>query len=147
MCERLRVMVDLLEARHDGEAIALCAHADVIQIFQLWMGGCDVRTFSSYRFKNGEVRCCDPSGEGLCDPAVFFLPLPDLRHLFFFSFFRLLPLLIRAFDSRVIGGKEDIISIRCVIIIIIFRVSPSSPLDAARRPLPAPMVSQAGVAA
>ena len=52
VCARLRTMVDLLEARHDGEAIALCAHADVIQIFQVWLANADVRTFSSFRFKH-----------------------------------------------------------------------------------------------
>ena len=69
VCRRLRSMVDLLEDRHDGYAIALAAHADVIQIFQCWMGGCDVRTFSSYRFKNGEVRRCDDLGECLPPPV------------------------------------------------------------------------------
>ena len=69
VCARLRAMVDTLEARHDGEAVVLCAHADVIQIFQCWLGGCDVRCFSSYRFKNGEVRRCDELGECLPCPV------------------------------------------------------------------------------
>ena len=66
----LRAMVDTLEARHDGEAVVLCAHADVIQIFQCWMA-CDANVceFSSYRYKNGEVRRCDPVGECLPEPA------------------------------------------------------------------------------
>ena len=70
VCARLRAMVDTLEARHDGEAVVLCAHADVIQIFQCWMA-CDANVceFSSYRYKNGEVRRCDPVGECLPEPA------------------------------------------------------------------------------
>ncbi|KAJ1449131.1 histidine phosphatase superfamily [Pelagophyceae sp. CCMP2097] len=69
VCARLSKMVEMLEKRHDGDAIALVAHADVIQIFQLWFGHADVRTFSSYRFKNGEVRLCDAKGLSLPKPA------------------------------------------------------------------------------
>ena len=69
VCARLRAMVDTLEARHNGEAVVLCAHADVIQIFQCWMA-CDANVceFSSYRYKNGEVRRCDEVGECLPEP-------------------------------------------------------------------------------
>lgn len=68
VCARLRAMIDVLEARHNGDCIVLCGHADVLQIFQCWMA-CDTNVcdFSSYRFKNGEVRYCDPYGECLPD--------------------------------------------------------------------------------
>ena len=33
-----------------------------------WFAGCDVRTFASYRFKNGEVRLCSDSEECLPPP-------------------------------------------------------------------------------
>lgn len=69
VCARLRDAVDLLEGRHDGDHVVLTAHADTIQIFQTWFAGRDVRTFASYRFKNGEVRRCDDAGECL-PPAV-----------------------------------------------------------------------------
>ena len=69
VCARLRGVVDVLEARHDGDHLVLTAHADTIQIFQTWFGGCDVRCFSSYRFKNGEVRRCDDAGECLPCPV------------------------------------------------------------------------------
>ena len=69
VCQRLSNMVDLLEKRHSGKQVILTAHADVIQIFQTWFAGCDVRAFSSYRFANGEVRRCDRAGECLPVPA------------------------------------------------------------------------------
>ena len=69
VCQRLSNMVDLLEKRHSGKQVILTAHADVIQIFQTWFAGCDVRAFSSYRLANGEVRRCDRAGECLPVPA------------------------------------------------------------------------------
>ena len=69
VCQRLANMVSLLEKRHSGKQVILTAHADVIQIFQTWFAGCDVRAFSSYRFANGEVRRCDRAGECLPVPA------------------------------------------------------------------------------
>ena len=71
VCQRLSSMVEFLEERHDGDAIALVAHADVIQIFQCWFANHDVRDFSSYRFKNGEVRRCH-----LNDPDSLPEPVP-----------------------------------------------------------------------
>lgn len=62
-------MITLLEERHDNEAIGLCSHADVLQIFQCWMAGVEIGTFSSYRIKNGEVRLCDKQGSSLPDPV------------------------------------------------------------------------------
>jgi len=76
VCERLRAMVDLLEARHSGEHLVLTAHADTIQIFQTWFAGCDVRTFASYRFKNGEVRLCTDSEACLPPPE----PMKSQKH-------------------------------------------------------------------
>ncbi|GMI41418.1 hypothetical protein TeGR_g10261 [Tetraparma gracilis] len=55
---RLAEMLEALERRHAGEALGLVAHADVLQIFQCWLAGCDVRSFAEYRFGNGEVREC-----------------------------------------------------------------------------------------
>lgn len=69
VCIRLRAMIDLLEERHEGAVVGVCSHADVLQIFQCWMAGIDVGTFSSYRFRNGEVRLCDALGSHLPAPV------------------------------------------------------------------------------
>ena len=69
VCARLRRLVDVLERRHAGDHVVLTAHADTIQIFQTWFARCDVRSFSSYRFANGECRRCDDAGECLPEPA------------------------------------------------------------------------------
>lgn len=56
VAERVRDLVLELEAEHDGAAIVLVSHADVLQIAGSFIAGADPRAFSSYRFQNGEVR-------------------------------------------------------------------------------------------
>lgn len=53
---RLKSLIDSLEQEFEDVAIVVFSHADTVQIFQTWMSGADVRTFSQFRFKNGEVR-------------------------------------------------------------------------------------------
>ena len=53
---RLKSLIDSLEEEYEDAAIVFFSHADTVQIFQTWMSGADVRTFSQFRFKNGEVR-------------------------------------------------------------------------------------------
>lgn len=53
---RVRELILELEALHDGCTIVLTSHADTLQITQCYVAGADPRTFSQYRFKNGEVR-------------------------------------------------------------------------------------------
>jgi broad specificity phosphatase PhoE len=56
VCERVSSLVLEMEARHSGKHIVLTSHADTLQIMQMFLSGTDPRQFSSYRFKNGEVR-------------------------------------------------------------------------------------------
>ena len=44
-----------MEATHANANIVFISHADTLQIAQTYMCGEDVRKFSQYRFKNGEV--------------------------------------------------------------------------------------------
>jgi broad specificity phosphatase PhoE len=53
---RVRELILQLEAAHDGCSIVLVSHADTLQIMQVYVAGGDARTFSQYRFTNGEVR-------------------------------------------------------------------------------------------
>ena len=53
---RIRELVMELEERHSGCSIVLTSHADTLQIAQVYIAGGDPRSFSQYRFKNGEVR-------------------------------------------------------------------------------------------
>jgi len=54
---RLHDLVEELEAKYDGCHLVWVSHADVLQIAQLYGSHADnVGLFSSYRFKNGEVR-------------------------------------------------------------------------------------------
>jgi len=53
---RLQSLINSLESEYEDAAIAVFSHADTVQIFQTWMSGADVRKFSQFRFKNGEVR-------------------------------------------------------------------------------------------
>lgn len=53
----MRIEESDLHKKEDGDIIVLTAHADVVQICQLYASGIDnVGDFSSYRFGNGEVR-------------------------------------------------------------------------------------------
>jgi len=54
--KRLKSLIDALEKEHSDAAVVFFSHADTIQIFQTWLSGEDVRKFSQFRFKNGEVR-------------------------------------------------------------------------------------------
>lgn len=57
VCHRLHSAIEDLEAQYDNCHLVLVSHADVLQIAQLYASGVDnVGLFSSYRFKNGEVR-------------------------------------------------------------------------------------------
>jgi broad specificity phosphatase PhoE len=69
VCERLRSMLVKIEANYVGRRIVLVSHADTLQILQTYLALVDTRTFSQYRFKNGEVRllCQDPAS--LPDPV------------------------------------------------------------------------------
>ena len=74
VCLRLRVLILELEQQHAGAAIALVSHADTLQILQTYVAGADARTFSSYRFKNGEVRALlqdDPASLPPPAPLVY----------------------------------------------------------------------------
>lgn len=52
-----------------GDTIVLTSHADVLQIMQLYAAGAEnVGMFSSYRFKNGEVRLMGRSVDVLPEP-------------------------------------------------------------------------------
>ena len=54
---RLKQLVDELEKEYEGCHLVWVSHADVLQIAQLYGAAADnVGLFSSYRFKNGEVR-------------------------------------------------------------------------------------------
>jgi broad specificity phosphatase PhoE len=66
---RVRSLILELEARHEGECLVLASHADTLQIAQCYIAGVDARTFSMYRFANGEVRELLPN-------AAWSLPSP-----------------------------------------------------------------------
>jgi len=68
---RLSLLISDLEERHSGKAVCLFSHADTIQILQTWLSGEDVRKFSQFRFKNGEVRRLVPN-----DPSSLPDPVP-----------------------------------------------------------------------
>lgn len=57
VCHRLKAVMDRLESEYSNCHLVWVSHADVLQIAQLYAAGVDnVGDFSSYRFKNGEVR-------------------------------------------------------------------------------------------
>lgn len=57
VCARLREVVQELEETYSNCHLVWVSHADVLQIAQLYAAGVDnVGLFSSFRFKNGEVR-------------------------------------------------------------------------------------------
>ena len=45
-----------IEERYSNKCIVVVSHADTLQIMQTYFCNADVRQFSQYRFKNGEVR-------------------------------------------------------------------------------------------
>ena len=52
-----------------GRSIVLTSHADTLQIAQCFLAGADPRTFSMYRFRNGEVRELGTAPESLPAPV------------------------------------------------------------------------------
>jgi broad specificity phosphatase PhoE len=57
VCTRLHELVTALEETYERAHIVCVSHADVLQIAQLYAARADnVGAFSSYRFRNGEVR-------------------------------------------------------------------------------------------
>lgn len=54
--DRAESLINEMEARYSDKVIVLTSHADTLQIFQTYLAGADPRTFSQYRFRNGEVR-------------------------------------------------------------------------------------------
>jgi len=78
VCTRLSEVMDRCESEYDGCHIVWVSHADVLQIGQLYAAGVEnVGEFSSYRFKNGEVRIMKRSKETLPEPVP--LEAPDRR--------------------------------------------------------------------
>jgi broad specificity phosphatase PhoE len=75
VCTRLAQVVERLESEYDGYHIVWVSHADVLQIGQLYAAGVqNVGTFSSYRFKNGEVRAMNRTPDSLRDPEPLEAP-------------------------------------------------------------------------
>ena len=66
---RIRELVLGLEAEFDGRTIVLASHADTLQIAQCYVAGADPRSFSMYRFKNGEVRELERTEDSLPKPV------------------------------------------------------------------------------
>jgi broad specificity phosphatase PhoE len=66
VCKRLSQVFEKLESRYDGYHIVCVSHADVLQIGQLYAANVEnVGEFSSYRFKNGEVRAMKRTPDSL----------------------------------------------------------------------------------
>jgi broad specificity phosphatase PhoE len=75
VCTRLSQVVERLESEYDGHHIVWVSHADVLQIGQLYAANAEnVGTFSSYRFRNGEVRAMKRTPDSL--PQQFPLEAP-----------------------------------------------------------------------
>lgn len=66
---RIRQLVVELEETYEGKAIVLASHADTLQISQCYIAGADPRTFSMYRFRNGEVRELQRTPDSLPAPV------------------------------------------------------------------------------
>jgi broad specificity phosphatase PhoE len=69
VCERLRTMMLRLETTYSNRNVVLVSHADTLQILQTYIAGVDPRTFSQFRFKNGEVRALLQDPRSLPQPA------------------------------------------------------------------------------
>lgn len=75
VCTRLYGVIAQLESQYQGHHIVLVSHADVLQIAQLYGANVEnVGTFSSYRFKNGEVRAMKRTPDSLPDPSPLEAP-------------------------------------------------------------------------
>jgi broad specificity phosphatase PhoE len=78
VCTRLSQVVDRFESEYDQghHHIVWVSHADVLQIGQLYGANAEnVGIFSSYRFKNGEVRAMNRTPDSLPEPDP--LPAPQ----------------------------------------------------------------------
>ena len=76
VCTRLLEVVERFESEYDGYHIVWTSHADVLQIAQLYAANVEnVGLFSSYRFKNGEVRPMRRTPDSLPEPSP--LEAPD----------------------------------------------------------------------
>jgi broad specificity phosphatase PhoE len=70
VCTRLSNVVEQLECQYEGHHIVWVSHADVLQIAQLYGANAEnVGTFSSYRFRNGEVRAMKRTPDSLPHPS------------------------------------------------------------------------------
>lgn len=75
VCTRLSQVVERLESEYDGHHIVWVSHADVLQIGQLYAANVEnVGSFSSYRFRNGEVRAMKRTTDSLPHPAPLEAP-------------------------------------------------------------------------
>ena len=75
VCTRLRQVVEKYEAEYKGYHIVWVSHADVLQIGQLYGANVEnVGLFSSYRFKNGEVRAMKRTPDSLPEPSPLEAP-------------------------------------------------------------------------
>ena len=75
VCTRLSQVVDRCEEEYENAHIVWVSHADVLQIGQLYAANAEnVGLFSSYRFKNGEVRAVKSTPDSLPDPVPLEAP-------------------------------------------------------------------------
>jgi broad specificity phosphatase PhoE len=75
VCTRLSQVVERYEAEHKDHHIVCVSHADVLQIGQLYGANVEyVGLFSSYRFKNGEVRAMKRTSDSLPEPVPLEAP-------------------------------------------------------------------------
>ncbi|CAJ1961581.1 unnamed protein product [Cylindrotheca closterium] len=76
VCHRLSEVVERCESEFENHHIVWVSHADVLQIGQLYGANVEnVGMFSSYRFKNGEVRAMKRTPDSLPDPVPLEAPL------------------------------------------------------------------------
>lgn len=75
VCHRLSEVMERCESEFDGCHIVWVSHADVLQIGQLYAANAkNVGEFSSFRFKNGEVRPMKRAEKYLPEPAPLEAP-------------------------------------------------------------------------
>jgi broad specificity phosphatase PhoE len=75
VCTRLEGVVQRIESEYEGCHVVWTSHADVLQIAQLYGANCEnVGIFSSYRFKNGEVRAMQRTPDSLPGPSPLEAP-------------------------------------------------------------------------
>ena len=75
VCKRVFQVIQRCEENYTDARIVLVSHADVLQIAQLYAADLEnVGRFSSYRFKNGEVRAMRSTPDSLPDPVPLEAP-------------------------------------------------------------------------